>query len=85
MWLFCYQERSLLMNVHVALKVAIFMSSLVVHRLSICIVTTVAPATAVIKVGSLAWKLQHAVGMHAPPPQIKLFSLTFSKEMRTLE
>lgn len=84
MWLFCYQERSLLMNVHVALKVAIFMSSLVVHRLSICIVTTVAPATAVIKVGSLAWKLQPAVGMHATP-QIKLFSLTFSKEMRTLE
>lgn len=84
MWLFCYQERSLLMNVHVALKIAIFMSSLVVHRLSICIVTTVAPATAVIKVGSLAWKLQPAVGMHATP-QIKLFSLTFSKEMRTLE
>lgn len=84
MWLFCYQERSLLMNVHVALKIAIFMSSLVVHWLSICIVTTVAPATAVIKVGSLAWKLQPAVGMHATP-QIKLFSLTFSKEMRTLE
>lgn len=80
MWLFCYQERSLLMNVHVALKVAIFMSSLVVHWLSICIVTTVAPATAVIKVGSLAWKLQHAVGMHAPPPKLSYFLLLLVKK-----